>query len=139
MSGRAFFDSTILIYSICSGEPRAAVAEKLLAEGGWISVQVLNEFVAVARRKLNMSWEETREALLAIRALCEPPTTLSVETHEAALKIAAHYGYSIYDALILSAALEADCDTLYTEDMQNDQVIDLPRGSLTIRNPFLIA
>jgi predicted nucleic acid-binding protein len=135
MSGRAFFDTTILIYSISSGEPRAAVAEKLLAEGGWISVQVLNEFVAVARRKLNMSWEETRETLLAIRALCESPTTLSVETHEAALKIAARYGYSIYDALILAAALEADCDTLYTEDMQNDQVI----GSLTIRNPFLIA
>jgi predicted nucleic acid-binding protein len=139
MSGRAFFDTAILIYSISSGEPRAAVAEKLLAGGGWISVQVLNEFVAVARRKLNMSWEETREALLAIRALCEPPTTLSLETHEAALQIAAHYGYSIYDALILSAALEADCDTLYTEDMQNDQVIDLPTGSLTIRNPFLIA
>jgi predicted nucleic acid-binding protein len=134
MSGRAFFDTTILIYSISSGEPRAAVAEKLLAEGGWISVQVLNEFVAVARRKLNMSWEETGEALLAIRALCEPPTTVSVDTHEAALKIAARYGYSIYDALILTAALEADCDTLYTEDMQNDQVID----SLTIRNPFLI-
>jgi predicted nucleic acid-binding protein len=115
------------------------VAEKLLAEGGWISVQVLNEFVAVARRKLSMSWEETGEALLAIRALCELPTTLSVETHGAALEIAAGYGYSIHDALILSAALEADCDTLYTEDMQNDQVIDLPRGSLTIRNPFLIA
>jgi predicted nucleic acid-binding protein len=77
------------------------VAEKLLAEGGWISVQVLNEFVAVARRKLNMSWEKTREALLAIRALCESPTTLSIETHEAALEIAARYGYSIYDALIL--------------------------------------
>jgi predicted nucleic acid-binding protein len=139
MSGRAFFDTTLLIYSISSGEPRAAVAEELLAKGGWISVQVLNEFVAVARHKLNMSWEETREALLAIRALCESPTTLSVEAHEAALEIAARYGYSIYDALILAAALEADCDTLYTEDMQNDQVIDLPRGSLTICNPFLIA
>jgi predicted nucleic acid-binding protein len=135
MSGRAFFDTTILIHSISSGESRAAAAEKLLAEGGWISVQVLNEFVAVARRKLNMSWEETREALLAIRILCESPTTLSIETHEAALEIAARYGYSIYDALILAAALEADCDTLYTEDMQNGQVI----GSLTIRNPFLIA
>jgi predicted nucleic acid-binding protein len=45
------------------------------------------------------------------------------------------YGYSIYDALILAAALEADCDVLYTEDMQNGQVI----GPLTIRNPFLIA
>ena len=60
-------------------------------------MQVLNEFAAAARRKLNLSWEEAREALLAIRALCEPPTRLSVETHE--------------------AALEAGYDVLYTEDM----------------------
>ena len=98
-------------------------------------MQVLNEFAAVARRKLNMSWEQTNEALLAIRALCESPTPLSLETHEAGLGIAARYGYSIYNALILAAALEADCDVLYTEDMQNGQVI----GPLIIRNPFLIA
>lgn len=135
MSARSFFDTTILLYSISSEEPRAAVAEKLLAEGGWISVQVLNEFAAVARRKLNMSWEQTSEALLAIRVLCESPTSLSIETHEAALEIATRYGYSIYDAMILAAALGANCDVLYTEDMQNGQVI----GALTIRNPFLIA
>jgi predicted nucleic acid-binding protein len=135
MSGRSFFDTTILVYSISSEEPRAAVAEKLLAGGGWISVQVLNEFAAVARRKLSMSWEQTREALLAIRALCESPIPLSIETHEAGLEIAARYGFSIYDALILAAALEAYCDVLYTEDMQNGRVI----GPLTIRNPFLIA
>jgi predicted nucleic acid-binding protein len=134
MSDRSFFDTTILIYSISSEEPRAAVAEKLLADGGWISVQVLNEFAAVARRKLNMSWEETREALLAIRALCESPTPLSTETHEAAVEIAARYGYHIYDALILAAALESHCEILYSEDMQNGQVI----GPLTICNPFLI-
>jgi predicted nucleic acid-binding protein len=133
MSGRSFFDTTILIYSISSEEPRAAMAEKLLADGGWISVQVLNEFAAVARRKLNFSWEETTDALLAIRALCESPMPLSITTHDAALEIAARYGYNIYDALILAAALESHCDTLYTEDMQNGQSI----GPLTIRNPFL--
>jgi predicted nucleic acid-binding protein len=135
MSGRSFFDTTILIYSISSDQPRAAMAEKLLADGGWISVQVLNEFAAVARRKLDMSWEETREALSAIRALCETPTPLSIETHQAALEIAARYGYQIYDALILAAALESHCDVLYTEDMQNGQRI----GPLIIRNPFLPA
>ena len=133
MSGRSFFDTTILIYAISSEQPRAAMAEKLLADGGWISVQVLNEFAAVARRKLDMSWEETREALLAIRALCETPTPLSIETHQAALEIAPRYGYQIYDALILAAALESHCDILYTEDMQNGQSI----GPLIIRNPFL--
>ena len=109
------------------------MAEKLLADGGWISVQVLNEFAAVARRKLNMSWEETREALLAIRALCESPTPLSIETHEAALEIAARYGYHIYDALILAAALEADCDIL----LHRRHAKWSKHRPLTIRNPFL--
>jgi predicted nucleic acid-binding protein len=133
MSGKPFFDTTILIYSITSGDPRAAIAEKLLAEGGYISVQVLNEFAAVARRKLNMSWEEIGDALSAVRVLCEPPTALSVNTHEAALKIAAQYRYHIYDALILASALDEDCDILYSEDLQSGQEL----GSLTIRNPLL--
>jgi len=133
MSGKSFFDTTLLIYAVASEEPRSAIAERLLAQGGYLSVQVLNEFTAVARRKMKMTWEEITDALLAIRALCEPPTPLSITTHEAALEIAARYGYPIYDALILAAALEAGCDTLYTEDMQNGQSI----GPLTIRNPFL--
>jgi predicted nucleic acid-binding protein len=133
MSGKSFFDTTLLIYSVAAEEPRSAIAERLLAQGGYLSVQVLNEFTAVARRKMKMTWEEITDALLAIRALCEPPTPLSITTHEAALEIAARYGYPIYDALILAAALEAGCNTLYTEDMQNGQII----GSLTIRNPFL--
>jgi predicted nucleic acid-binding protein len=133
MSGKSFFDTTILIYSVSSDESRSAIAERLLADGGYVSVQVLNEFAAVARRKLRMSWEDTTEALLAIRALCESPMPLSITTHDAALEIAARYGYTIYDALILAAALEAGCDTLYTEDMQTGQNI----GSLRILNPFV--
>ncbi len=132
MSARPFFDTTILIYSISSGDSRSTVAENLLAAGGYVSVQVLNEFAAVARRKLNMSWKEIRDALSAIRVLCEPPIALSVSIHEAALKIAAQYGYQIYDASILAAALEQDCDVLYSEDMQNGQRL----RALTIRNPF---
>jgi predicted nucleic acid-binding protein len=134
MSAKPFFDTTVLIYSISTRDPRAAVAEKLLDAGGYISVQFLNEFAAVARRKLNMSWEEISDALSAVRVLCEPPIALSVRTHEAALKIAAQSGYQIYDALILAAALGEGCDLLYSEDMQNGQRV----GALTIRNPFLV-
>jgi predicted nucleic acid-binding protein len=135
MSHRAFFDTTLLIYAVSLEDPRAAIAEKLLAAGGLISVQVLNEFVAVARRKLDMSWEDIRDALAAVRILCEPATPLSVKIHEAALDLASQYGYQIYDALTLAAALDAKCNILYTEDMQNGQKI----GALTIRNPFGIA
>jgi predicted nucleic acid-binding protein len=133
MSGKSFFDTTILIYSVSSDEPRSTIAERLLADGGYVSVQVLNEFAAVARHKLSMSWEDITDALLAVRALCESPLSLSITTHSAALEIAARYGYNIYDALILAAALEAGCDTLYTEDLQTGQNI----GSLRILNPFV--
>jgi predicted nucleic acid-binding protein len=135
MSCRVFFDTTILIYAISAGDARAAVAEGLLAAGGNINVQVLNEFVAVARRKLDMSWPEVRQALGAIRTLCEPPASLTVEMHDSALRIAERYGYSIYDALILATAIAAGCDLLYSEDMQDGQTID----SLIIRNPFKLA
>jgi predicted nucleic acid-binding protein len=133
MKGKVFFDTTILIYAVSEGDARAAVAEGLLAAGGDISVQVLNEFAAVARRKLSMSWQEIGEALGAVRALCEPPAPLTVEMHDFALRIAERHGYNIYDALILAAALGAGCDLLYSEDMQDGQTID----ALTIRNPFI--
>lgn len=132
MSDSVFFDTTILIYAVSDGDERMEIAERLLASGGTLSVQVLNEFAAVARRKLKMSWSEIAEALDAARVLCGPATPLTVEVHEAALRIAARYGYQIYDSLILAAALEAGCDVLYSEEMQDGQKID----SLTIRNPF---
>jgi predicted nucleic acid-binding protein len=59
--------------------------------------------------------------------------SITVETHDVALRIAQQYGYHIYDALVAAAALEANCEMLYTEDMQDGQVID---DQLTIRNPF---
>jgi predicted nucleic acid-binding protein len=58
---------------------------------------------------------------------------MTAETHDAALRLAMRHGFHIYDALIIAAALEAGCSTLYSEDMPSGQVID---GRLTIRNPF---
>jgi len=133
MNGRVFFDTNVLVYVIGRHDQRTAPAEMLLAGGGVVSVQVLNELVSVARRKLGMTWEETTEALAAIRVLCPLPVPITVETHEAALRIAVQYGYHIYDALIAAAALEAGCATLYSEDLQDGQILD---ERLTIRNPF---
>ncbi len=130
-----FFDTNVVLYLLSADTAKADRAEDLLALGGTISVQVLNEFVAVASRKLRMSLMEIREVLTPIRAVCavEP---ITVETHERALHIADRYGMSIYDALIVSAALLAGCETLHSEDMQDGQVID---RKLTIRNPFAAA
>jgi len=133
MSAKAFFDTNVLIYSVAEDDARSQTAEALLASGGVISVQVLNEFAAVARRKLEMSWPDITEALAAIRILCPSPVAITIDTHDAALRIAEQYGYHIYDALVAAAALQANCDTLYSEDLQDGQIID---SQLTIRNPF---
>ena len=133
MNDDVFFDTNVLVYVVGQNDQRTAPAEALLAGGGVVSVQVLNEFVSVVRRKLGMTWEEVAEALAAIRTLCPTPIPMTIDTHETALRIAAQYGYHIYDALVAAAALQARCTILYSEDLQNGQVID---GCLTIRNPF---
>ena len=80
-----------------------------------------------------MSWDDIAEALDAIRILCPSPRAISMETHDAAVKIARTHGFHMYNALVVASALAADCETLYTEDLQDGQVIE---ERLTIRNPF---
>jgi predicted nucleic acid-binding protein len=133
MPGSVFFDTNVLLYAVAQDDPRGPRAEALLAGGGILSVQVLNEFVSVARRKMKMPWKNVNEALDAVRVLCPSAVPLTTATHQAALKIAERQGYSIYDALIVAAALAAGCATLYSEDLQDGQVFG---GKLTIRNPF---
>jgi predicted nucleic acid-binding protein len=132
MNVRPFFDTNVLIYAFGEGDPRNQTARKLLGDGGVTGVQVLNEFVVIARRKLGFSWKEVSESLAAIRALCPSVASLALETHERALGIAQRYGYHVFDALVIAAALGAGASALFTEDMQDGQRIE----TLTIRNPF---
>lgn len=104
----------------------------ILRAGGLISAQVLNEVANVMRRKLAMSWMEINEGLALIRSVC-PAELLSVETHDRGRLIAERYGLSVYDAMIVAAALLGGCKTLYSDDMQDGLVID---RQLSIRNPF---
>ena len=134
MLDNAFFDTNVLIYALAENDPRNGQAEELLARGGVLSVQILNEFVSVAQRKILMSWSEITEALSAIRLLCPSPLPITVETHEAALQIAEKHGYGIYDALVIAAAIDAGCATLYSERFHDGQTIN---GQVTIRNPFV--
>jgi predicted nucleic acid-binding protein len=127
-----FLDSNVLIYAFTTDE-RAAAAQALLQDRPVISVQGLNEFANVARRKLAMGWEELRDAVSALRALCSTVMALDVTIHDEALRIAERYGYSIFDALVIASALQAGSETLWSEDMQDGMVID---GRLRIVNPF---
>jgi predicted nucleic acid-binding protein len=127
-----FVDTNVLVYAFTT-DARAAAAQALLGRGCATGVQALNEFTNVARRKLGMSWAEVHDALSAIRSVCRVITPMDVETHADALRIAERHGYSMFDALMLAAAIRSDCDILYSEDMQDGMTID---GRLRIVNPF---
>jgi predicted nucleic acid-binding protein len=132
MNARPFLDTTILIYCLAEDDPKSITVEGILARGGIVSVQVLHEFTAVARRKLQLSWKEIRQALEAIEVLCDPPMPITHETHQAAVVIAEQSGFHIYDSLILASAVESGCSVLLSEDMQHGQVVQ----GITIQNPF---
>lgn len=132
-SASCFFDTNILLYLLSGDSDQAACVEGIVSKGGIISVQVLNEFASVASRKLGMTYAEIREYLVTIRAVCDV-RPLTVETHLLGLDIAERYGFSFYDSLIVSAALLADCSTLYSEDIQHGQKIE----NMVIANPFLV-
>lgn len=130
---KQFFDTNILLYLLSEDVVKADRAEELIAGGGIISVQVLNEFASVASRKLQMSWVEIREVLEPIRRVCKVSPVIE-ETHERGIDIAERYGLAFYDSTIVSAALQNDCQILYSEDMQHGQIFD---KQLTLCNPFV--
>lgn len=130
-SGRAFIDTNVIVYLLSSDAAKADRAEAAIAAGGVVSVQVLNEFISVARRKLDLSWAEIHEILDAVRANTEI-VPLTLELHDHALAIAEKSGLQIYDACIVAAAASAQCSRLLTEDLQHGQVIEGAR----IENPF---
>jgi predicted nucleic acid-binding protein len=128
----SFFDTNVLAYLASGDSAKADRAEAVIAAGGSISVQVLNELANVARRKMQMSWDETHALLDMLRGLltAHPLTT---EIHDTGLRLAERYGLSIYDAMIAASAVHAGCDTLWSEDMQHGLVLD---DGLRIVNPF---
>jgi predicted nucleic acid-binding protein len=130
---KVFIDTNILLYLLSTDAAKADRAEAVVRTGGVIGVQVLNEIANVARRKLAMSWSEINSVLELIRSVC-PVTPLTIETHDRGRVIAERYKLAVYDAMIVAAALLAECDILYSEDMQDRLLID---KQLRIRNPFV--
>jgi predicted nucleic acid-binding protein len=136
MSGAdSFFDTSVLLYLLSEDSNKADRVEELLGERGTISVQVLNEFAAVALRRLRMPHSDLREILGTVRAVCrvEP---ITVATHERGLAINERYGFALHDSMIVASALIAAGRLLYAEDLQHGQVID---AQLRVVNPFLKA
>ena len=132
MAAGPFLDSNILVYAY-SKDPRSLVAQSICGRAHTLSIQSLNEFANVARRKLHFDWDEITANLIAIVDLAENIVPLTFELHQTGIAIAERYRLQVYDGMILAAALEARCDTLYSEDMQHGLVIE---NLLTISNPL---
>ncbi|HLG89324.1 MAG TPA: PIN domain-containing protein [Alphaproteobacteria bacterium] len=128
----SFFDTNVLLYVASAQTAKADKAEKLIGEGGTVSVQVLNEIANVARRKMGLSWTETRALLATVRGLLRV-IDITVDIHETGLDLAERHQLSIYDAMIAAAALSVDCDTLWSEDMQHGLKIE---SKLRVVNPL---
>ena len=130
MAGR-FLDSNVILYLLDDG-PKRDVAETILAEGGTVSVQVLNEVLVNCRRKAGMDWDEAGAFLADIRRIVRV-VDLTVEMHDVGRALGARYKVQVYDAMILAAALVTGCDECLSEDMHDGLVIE---GALQVRNPF---
>lgn len=128
----SFFDSHILLYAAGRDPVKAGLARSRIADGGMISVQVLNEVANVARKKLGLDWdgiERLLEPFLASLTVVD----VTVATHVQGLAVGRRYQLAVYDSMIVAAALACGCDILWSEDMHDGLIVE---RQLTIRNPF---
>jgi len=127
-----FFDTSVLLYLLSADTAKADRVETLLSGRGVVSVQVLNEFAVVALRRLKMPLNDIREILDTIRAVCKVEP-ITVETHDRGLAVFERYKFSLYDSMLIAAALIAGAKIIYSEDLQHRQLID---NQLRVTNPF---
>jgi predicted nucleic acid-binding protein len=128
----SFVDTNVLLYLTSDDPAKADVAERLLRSRPVISVQVLNEFASVGRRKFRLAWPEVEHLLTAITSAADVHA-VTLTMHQKGIALARDHNFHIYDATIVAAAIEAGCSTLYTEDMHHGLLVD---GRLRIVNPF---
>ncbi|MDO9053533.1 MAG: PIN domain-containing protein [Gallionella sp.] len=127
----SFLDSNIILYLLSADIVKADKAEAIVACGGVVSVQVLNEITSVCQRKLKMPWGDIEAVLTAVKSACNV-IPLTITTHETAVKIAQRYDISFDDANICAAAILSGAKILVSEDMQDGMNID----GVIIQNPF---
>lgn len=127
-----FLDTNILVYALDT-ERRGEIARAIVAAGGVIAVQSLNEFSDVARRKLKMSWAEIDRVIEQLLVSCRVFEPVTAKMQAEGRGHAERHKLRIFDAMLLAIALEAGCDTFLTEDLQDGFVVD---GRLKVINPF---
>jgi predicted nucleic acid-binding protein len=134
MSGGSFVDTNIWVYAHLEDaqDPRCATAWDFIRgrTDAVISAQVTAEYFNVMRRNAQDEARIERNITRMLRQ-CRVQS-MDSNLVRRTLGVRKHYGFSIWDSQVVAAALEAGCDTLYTEDLQHGQVID----SITIIDPL---
>lgn len=133
---RVALDTNILAYAegVDGAERRGralGVVQRLPQEATVIPVQVLGELFNVLVRKAGRSRSDAREALLSWRDTF-PVIETSPEIMLTAVDLATDHQFGIWDAVILSAASQAGCRLLLSEDLQEG----FTWGGVTVANPF---
>lgn len=132
---KVFLDTNILVYAHTDIDIiKQSVSQKLVTNSfSFVSTQVLQELANTLNRKFKHQWKDV-EAVLTDATKnnnlhINNPNTIIHSCHISSL-----YGFSYYDSLIISAALECGCSVLFSEDLNNGQII---KNQLKIVNPFL--
>ena len=129
---RTFIDSNVILYLYADDDRRKEIVKSLINPDYTISTQVVNENVNVCLRKLKLTKEEAfahgRNLLNSLSVVQIYPSTIT-----AAFSLSIKYGFGYWDSLIVSSALENDCEILFTEDMQDGLLVE---NKLKIKNPF---
>jgi predicted nucleic acid-binding protein len=118
---RVFLDTNVLAYDLDAGSPdKQAKVRKALASPDHdfvISTQVLLELYVVLTRKLRPALPESAAAEV-IASLCRLPVVgTDAELVQRAIALSVRHQLSVWDALIVTAAREAGCEELWTEDL----------------------
>lgn len=140
MSDKTFIDSNIWLYALVlrPGEEnrhRQACALIEAPARRTISEQVISEVSFNLLRKAKLSEESLLPVVESFYQRCQVVTP-SLGLHRTAHALRQRYLFSYWDSHIVAAALEADCATLYSEDMQHGLLVD---NRLTIVNPLTIS
>lgn len=136
MSGRVFLDTNVLLYAYSHDDlvKKAQAMLAMQAPDAWLSTQTLIEFANVYARKLKAPWPAVETALQELgrdfAVYQTTPTTIAYAT-----RLAQRYGLAWFDALIVAAALECNCEALYSEDLNAGQLLG---GTLRVINPFVV-
>jgi predicted nucleic acid-binding protein len=133
MTAKVFADTNIAIYAEGSDARKAQRATAILESTPVVSTQVVNETISALTRKYGFTLTEAHEVASGLLDLCEV-VPVTVDTIREAIRLAARYQLSHWDSLIVAAALLSDCETLYSEDLQHQQLFE---GRLRVVNPFV--